>query len=152
MNNWLFTSECGLSGHPDKVADLIGDAVLDAFLREDLESRVACQVMLANGIVVVGGQITSHAKIDIPSVVREVLANVWLRRHLGGSVVEQRRGCNRKTRDPHFKLHKWIDGVFYYRHPVTFHRTSLKARSAWVCTYYLRRLRRPTFPNYLCTL
>lgn len=72
----LSTAECGLAGHPDKVADSIGDAVLDAFLREDPESRVGCQVMLANGVVVVGGQITSRAKVDIPSVVRGVLVGV----------------------------------------------------------------------------
>lgn len=73
---FLFTSEAGLSGHPDKVADLIGDAILDAFLAEDPGSRVGCQVMVTDGLVVVGGQISTTAKVDIESIVRDVLSDI----------------------------------------------------------------------------
>jgi len=85
LNN-LSTAEAGLSGHPDKVADQIGDAVLDAYLAEDPQARVGCQVMLANGVVLIGGQITSTARVDIEAVARGVLADVgYEERHEGVS-------------------------------------------------------------------
>ena len=72
------TAEAVCEGHPDKLCDKIADAVLDAYLRKDKSSRVACEVMAIGNRVIVGGEITSEAKVDIPSVVRRVLTDVGL--------------------------------------------------------------------------
>ena len=72
-----FTSESVTEGHPDKVADQISDAVLDAFLSEDPESRVACEVLVNTGLVVVSGEITSHADyIDIQRIARDKIIEI----------------------------------------------------------------------------
>lgn len=69
----LFTSESVSEGHPDKLADQISDSVLDAFLKEDRESHVACEVFLARGLVFVSGEVKSKAKLDISNIAREVI-------------------------------------------------------------------------------
>lgn len=69
----LFTSEQVLEGHPDKLADQISDGILDEFLKQDENSRVACEVMVTTGQVHIAGEVTSNAYVDIPKVVREVL-------------------------------------------------------------------------------
>ena len=63
-NRFLFTSESVTEGHPDKIADQISDAVLDACLSEDPMSRVACESLLATGLVVVAGEITTKSYVD----------------------------------------------------------------------------------------
>ena len=70
MARHLFTSEAVSMGHPDKVADQISDAVLDAMLAQDPESRVACETLCTTGLVVVSGEITSKARVDIPAIVK----------------------------------------------------------------------------------
>lgn len=72
----LFTSESVSEGHPDKVCDQISDAILDACLREDPRSRVACEVFATTNLVVIGGEITTTAKVDYETVARKVLANI----------------------------------------------------------------------------
>ena len=72
----LFTSESVSEGHPDKVADQISDALLDAFLKEDPDSRVACEVMLTTGLVVVAGEVTSKSYVDVQKEVREVIRKI----------------------------------------------------------------------------
>lgn len=72
----LFTSESVTEGHPDKVADQISDAILDAMLEQDKTSRVACETMITTGMVVVAGEITSKAIVDIPAVVRKTLREI----------------------------------------------------------------------------
>ena len=76
MPNRLVTSESVSMGHPDKVADQISDAILDEYLRNDPESRVACETLVTTGLVVVAGEITSKAKINIPDVVRETIKEI----------------------------------------------------------------------------
>ncbi len=76
MRNYLFTSESVSEGHPDKMADQISDAVLDAFLKGDPTSRVACETMISTGFVVVAGEVTSKTTVDIPGTVREVVKSV----------------------------------------------------------------------------
>ena len=73
---YLFTSESVTMGHPDKVADCISDAVLDACLAQDPKSRVACETLVKNDMAVVAGEITTKAKIDIPAVVRQTIKNI----------------------------------------------------------------------------
>ena len=73
---YLFTSESVTMGHPDKVADCISDAVLDACLAQDPRSRVACETLVKDAMVVVSGEITTTAKIDIPKIVRETIKNI----------------------------------------------------------------------------
>lgn len=73
---YLFTSESVTMGHPDKVADCISDAVLDACLAQDAKSRVACETLVKDAMVVVSGEITTTARIDIPKIVRETIKNI----------------------------------------------------------------------------
>jgi len=72
----LFTSESVSMGHPDKVADQISDAILDAMLAQDPASRVACETLVTTGLVVVAGEITSKAYVDIPAVVRKTICDI----------------------------------------------------------------------------
>ncbi|MBN1804168.1 MAG: methionine adenosyltransferase [Sedimentisphaerales bacterium] len=73
---YLFTSESVTMGHPDKVADHISDAILDAMLAQDPKSRVACEVMVTTGVVIVAGEITTKAVVDIPTVVRDTIKKI----------------------------------------------------------------------------
>ena len=73
---YLFTSESVTMGHPDKVADHISDAILDAMLAQDPKSRVACETMVKTGMVIVAGEITSTAVVDIPTVVRDTIKTI----------------------------------------------------------------------------
>jgi S-adenosylmethionine synthetase len=73
---YLFTSESVTEGHPDKMADQISDAVLDAILAKDPKGRVACETLLTTGLVVVAGEITTDAYVDIPNLVREVVTEI----------------------------------------------------------------------------
>ncbi|MHC4337595.1 MAG: methionine adenosyltransferase [Planctomycetota bacterium] len=75
-NRYLFTSESVTMGHPDKVADHISDAVLDAMLAQDSKSRVACETMVTTGLVVVAGEITTKAVVDVPTVVRDTIKKI----------------------------------------------------------------------------
>ncbi len=72
----LFTSESVSEGHPDKLCDQISDAILDALLAEDPQSRVACESLVTTGSVIVAGEITSNAYVDIPQIVRGVIREV----------------------------------------------------------------------------
>ncbi len=73
---YLFTSESVSEGHPDKVADQISDAVLDAALAQDPKSRVACETLIKTGLVMLAGEITTTAKLDLDSIVRTTLRNI----------------------------------------------------------------------------
>ncbi len=73
---YLFSSESVTEGHPDKLADQISDAVLDAMLVEDPKSRVACEALVTTGLVIVAGEITTESWVDIPSVVRQTVTDV----------------------------------------------------------------------------
>jgi S-adenosylmethionine synthetase len=74
--SFTFTSESVTEGHPDKMADQISDAVLDAILAEDPTGRVACETMLTTGLVVVAGEITTDAYVDIPKIARETICQI----------------------------------------------------------------------------
>ncbi|MBN2456007.1 MAG: methionine adenosyltransferase [Sedimentisphaerales bacterium] len=75
-DNFLFTSESVTMGHPDKVADHISDSILDAMLEQDPQSRVACETLVTTGLVVVSGEITSKAIVDIPGTVRNTIRKI----------------------------------------------------------------------------
>jgi S-adenosylmethionine synthetase len=75
-DRYLFTSESVTMGHPDKVADHISDAILDAMLAQDPKSRVACETMVKNDMVIVAGEVTSKAIVDIPTVVRDTIKKI----------------------------------------------------------------------------
>ena len=72
----LFTSESVTEGHPDKIADQVSDAVLDAIIRQDPTGRVACETLLTTGLVVVAGEITTNCYVDIPRVARETIREI----------------------------------------------------------------------------
>src|SRR2546428_5595043 len=74
--SFLFTSESVTEGHPDKIADQISDAVLDAALANDKNSRVACETLITTGLVVVAGEMTTGKYIDIRELVRETVKNI----------------------------------------------------------------------------
>jgi len=76
VTRWSFTSESVTEGHPDKMADQISDAILDAILAEDPLGRVACETLLTTGLVVVAGEITTKAYIEIPTLVRDVIVSI----------------------------------------------------------------------------
>jgi S-adenosylmethionine synthetase len=75
-NNFSFTSESVSEGHPDKVADQISDAVLDALLAQDIKSRVACETLVKTGMVVLAGEITTSAWVDFEALVRKVVCDI----------------------------------------------------------------------------
>ncbi len=74
--SYLFTSESVTEGHPDKVADQISDAILDAMLADDPSSRVACETMVTTGVAFVAGEITTSTYVDIPDIVRQVIREI----------------------------------------------------------------------------
>jgi len=76
MHNYLFTSESVTTGHPDKVADRISDSILDAMLAQDPLSRVACETLVKCDTVVIAGEITSKAVVNIPEVAREAIRRI----------------------------------------------------------------------------
>lgn len=76
MRNYLFTSESVSEGHPDKMADQISDAVLDAFLTVDPKARVACETMLATGFVMISGEVTAKQSVDLASIARGVVKDI----------------------------------------------------------------------------
>ena len=76
MSKYLFTSESVTKGHPDKICDQISDAILDAMLEQDERSRVACETTCTTGQVLVMGEITSKAQVDIPSIVRKTIFDI----------------------------------------------------------------------------
>jgi S-adenosylmethionine synthetase len=76
LKNYLFTSESVSEGHPDKIADQISDAVLDALLERDKRARVACETLIKTGGVIVAGEITTSAWVDLDEVVRKVICDI----------------------------------------------------------------------------
>ena len=76
MSTYIFSSESVGEGHPDKVADTISDAILDACLAQDKTSRVACETFVKSNIVVVGGEITTNAKVDYEKVIRDAVRGI----------------------------------------------------------------------------
>lgn len=74
--SYLFTSESVSEGHPDKVADQISDAILDAMLTQDPDSRVACETLVTTGLVTLAGEITTKAYVEIPDIVRETIRRI----------------------------------------------------------------------------
>ncbi|MBO8087856.1 MAG: methionine adenosyltransferase, partial [Marichromatium sp.] len=76
MTDYMFTSESVSEGHPDKMADQISDAILDALLEQDKHSRVACETLVNTGLVVLAGEITTHAHVDYQEVARNTIRNI----------------------------------------------------------------------------
>lgn len=76
MSSQVLTSESVTEGHPDKIADQISDAVLDAALLEDPQARTACEALVATGLVLVAGEITTTARIDVPAIARQTLRGI----------------------------------------------------------------------------
>ena len=75
-SNYLFTSESVSEGHPDKIADQISDAVLDAILKQDQNARVACETLVKTGFVVLAGEVTTSAWVDLDDLVRKVIVDI----------------------------------------------------------------------------
>ncbi len=84
MTSWTFTSESVTEGHPDKMADQISDAILDAMLAQDPMSRVACETLVTTGLAVVAGEITTAGYVDIPKIVRSTINEIGYNRESYG--------------------------------------------------------------------
>lgn len=85
MSNYLFTSESVTEGHPDKICDQVSDAILDALLTQDTNARVAAECLATTGLVLVAGEITTSGYVDIPAIVRSVIADAgYIGEHGGG--------------------------------------------------------------------
>ncbi|SUO93308.1 methionine adenosyltransferase [Suttonella ornithocola] len=76
MSHYLFTSESVSEGHPDKIADQISDAVLDAILEQDKNARVACETLIKTGMVLVAGEVSTSAWVDLEDIVRQTIVNI----------------------------------------------------------------------------
>lgn len=76
VRRWLFTSESVTEGHPDKICDQVSDAILDDFLRQDPDSRVAVESMTTTGIVFVAGEVTSNGRVDVQKIVRDTIREI----------------------------------------------------------------------------
>ena len=76
MRNYLFTSESVTEGHPDKVCDIISDAILDEILKQDKDSRVACETMITTAQVIVSAEITTKATIDYHKIINKTLEQI----------------------------------------------------------------------------
>src|SRR6195952_4070373 len=76
VNNYVFTSESVSEGHPDKVADQISDAVLDAIITQDKRGRVACETLIKTGVVIVAGEVTTSAWVDVEALVRKTVLDI----------------------------------------------------------------------------
>src|ERR1700687_1942514 len=83
-NRHLFTSESVTEGHPDKIADQVSDAILDACLTDDPSSRVACETLTATGLVVIAGEITTKAYVDFQALVRGTISSIGYNNALYG--------------------------------------------------------------------
>ena len=76
MSKFIFSSESVTEGHPDKIADQISDAVLDAVIKDDPKGRVACETFVSRGLTLIGGEITTNSYVDIPAVARQVIHDI----------------------------------------------------------------------------
>jgi S-adenosylmethionine synthetase len=76
MTNFLFTSESVTEGHPDKVADQISDAILDAIIKDDPRGRVACECLVTTGLALIAGEITTECYVEMPKIVRETIKEI----------------------------------------------------------------------------
>ena len=76
MKNYFFTSESVTEGHPDKLCDTISDRILDEYLKQDENSRVAVETFASKNTIVIAGQVTSNGNVDIEKVARDVIKNV----------------------------------------------------------------------------
>ena len=90
MTTYTFTSESVTEGHPDKMADQVSDAVLDAILAEDPNARVACETMLTTGLCVIAGEITTDAYIEIPKIALRQRSVRLRRQHVRRHRVDRR--------------------------------------------------------------
>ena len=102
QNKYLWTSEAVSSGHPDKVADQIADAILDAYLAEDKMARVACEVTLTKDLVLVTGEMSSKASPDIEKIVRKTICDIGYNhpdRHYDGNTVQILNKINKQSQE-----------------------------------------------------
>ncbi len=76
MTKYLFTSESVTEGHPDKVADQISDAILDAIIGQDPKGRVACETLVTTGLAFIAGEITTECYVDMPQIVRQTIKDI----------------------------------------------------------------------------
>ena len=89
MNKFIITSESVTEGHPDKVCDLISDSILDEYLKQDSNSRVAVENMISNNLLVIAGEVTSSAKVDVEKVALNTIKEIGYSTSESGFDVEK---------------------------------------------------------------
>ena len=94
MSEYVFTSESVTEGHPDKICDQISDAILDALLSQDPDSRVACETVVNTGLCLLTGEITSKAKVDYIKIARKVINDIIEMIDIGGPSLLRASGKN----------------------------------------------------------
>ena len=98
MEKRLFTSESVTEGHPDKMCDAISDAILDALMEKDPMSRVACETATTTGMVMVMGEITTNAYVDIPKIVRDTVREIGYTRAVSRYCTGRRQSSGGKRK------------------------------------------------------
>ena len=117
MEEQLFTSESVTEGHPDKMCDQIADAVLDACLREDPHSRVACEALTTTGLVVLAGEITTSANLDFQTIVRDTIKQIGYDRSITAPAACWWRSASNLPTSP--RAWTWAEGSTRSRAPAT---------------------------------
>jgi len=114
-SDYIFTSESVSEGHPDKMADQISDAVLDAILKQDTKARVACETLVKTGLVVVAGEITTSAWVDLEDLVRKTVTDIgYTSSEVGfdGETCAVLNGIGKQSPDIAMGVDRCTDNVF----------------------------------------
>ena len=138
--SYLFSSESVSEGHPDKIADQISDAILDNFLAQDPESKVACETLVTTGLVIISGEVTSKAYVDVEAVARNTIKNIGYNKseykllveHLSSMVHEIFRDYGLEM--PFFLGNMWAN----INYPGAYNKHHVHPNSTWSGAYYIK--------------
>lgn len=136
MEKLLFTSESVTEGHPDKLCDAVSDAILDACIQQDPMSRVACETASCTGFILVTGEITTKAQLDIPAIVRKTALEIGYddgKKGLDGNSCAVMVSIDKQSADIAMGVDKALEAKRgrTYRQPR--HRSRRSGNDVWIC-------------------
>ena len=135
MEKLLFTSESVTEGHPDKLCDAVSDAILDACIQQDPMSRVACETASCTGFILVTGEITTKAQLDIPAIVRKTALEIGYddgKKGLDGNSCAVMVSIDKQSADIAMGVDKHSRQIGRpYRQPR--HRSRRSGNDVWIC-------------------